>query len=126
MLENEKAMTDESVKMEQTGFARFLAVATITSAIIVAVALAVAFAKIAFLMFSDDNFIKDLIRDHFKFVVGLPGSAYSAYVIVVLLRQADGPIEFEALGLKLKGAAGQVLMWILCFMTFVSAIHILW
>jgi hypothetical protein len=38
----------------------------------------------------------------------LPIGATLAFVIVSFLRQIDGPIEFERLGFKFKGAAGQV------------------
>lgn len=48
-----------------------------------------------------------ILRDHFQAIVGLPGAAF---VLVVVLRQTDGPIEFDGLGFKFKGA-GQVVMW---------------
>jgi hypothetical protein len=37
-------------------------------------------------------------------------SAVASFGIVTFLRQSEGPIEFEALGLKFKGAAGQLVL----------------
>jgi hypothetical protein len=67
-----------------------------------------------------------MVHKHFDAIVGLPAAAAVAFVLVVFLRQAEGPIEFEAWGLKVKGAAGQVIMWVLCFLSIVFAIKWLW
>jgi hypothetical protein len=68
----------------------------------------------------------DVLAQHFAAVVGLPVAVTVAFVIVSFLRQTDGPIEFEGLGFKFKGAAGQVVMWALCFMSMAAAIHWCW
>ena len=68
----------------------------------------------------------EIIRDHWSAVVGLPGAAAVSFIIVVFLRQTEGPIEFEGLGFKFKGAAGQVAMWVICFLAFVVAIKLIW
>jgi hypothetical protein len=49
-----------------------------------------------------------------------------AFAIVVFLRQTDGPIEFEGLGFKFKGAAGQVVMWVISFSAIAGAIKLVW
>jgi len=67
-----------------------------------------------------------MVLRHFDAIVGLPAAAGIAFVLVVFLRQAEGPIEFEAWGLKVKGAAGQVILWVLCFLSIVVAIKWLW
>jgi hypothetical protein len=53
-----------------------------------------------------------VLKEHFGAIIGLPGAAAVAFVLVVFLRQTEGPIEFEGFGFKLKGAAGQILMWV--------------
>jgi hypothetical protein len=68
----------------------------------------------------------DLFLSKFHVVVGLPAAAIAAFVIVVFLRQASGPIEFEGFGFKFRGASGQVVLWIGCFLTIVGAIKWLW
>lgn len=55
-------------------------------------------------------FLKDVLREHLLVIVGVAEAAGASIAIVVFLRQTDGPIEFEGLGFKLKGAAGQVTM----------------
>jgi hypothetical protein len=67
-----------------------------------------------------------LMREHFAAVIGLPGAAAVAFALVGFLRQTDGPLEFEGLGFKFKGAAGQVVMWVLCFLAIAGAIKWLW
>ena len=54
------------------------------------------------------DFWKDLIKEHFPATLGLTGAAIVSFAIVVFLRQTEGPIELEGLGIKIKGAAGQV------------------
>ncbi|MGH6867765.1 MAG: hypothetical protein ACREDA_02595 [Methylocella sp.] len=54
--------------------------------------------------------LKDVLREHLLVIVGVAEAAGASIAIVVFLRQTDGPIEFEGLGFKLKGAAGQVTM----------------
>jgi len=68
----------------------------------------------------------DILYDHFAAIIGLPGAACVAFGIVAFLRQTDGPIEFEGFGFKFKGAAGQVVMWVLCFLAIAGAIKLLW
>src|ERR1700756_1220125 len=51
------------------------------------------------------------ILEHFPVVVGLPLAAAVSFLIVVLLPQAYGKIEFKALGLSFRGAAGPVVLW---------------
>ena len=67
-----------------------------------------------------------VLEEHFAAIIGLPGAAAAAFVLVVFLRQTEGPIEFEGLGFKLKGAAGQILMWVICFLALAGAIKLLW
>lgn len=69
---------------------------------------------------------EDVLRDHFAAIIGLPSAAAVSFAIVVVLRQTDGPIEFEALGFKFKGTAGQVVMWIACFLAIALAIRMCW
>lgn len=67
-----------------------------------------------------------VLKDHFAAIIGLPGAAAVSFAIVVFLRQTEGPIEFEGLGFKFRGAAGQVVMWIACFLAIAAAIKWTW
>jgi hypothetical protein len=68
----------------------------------------------------------DILKDHFAAIIGLPGAAAVAFILVIFLRQTDGPIEFEGFGFKIKGAAGQVILWAICFFVIAGAIKMLW
>jgi hypothetical protein len=68
----------------------------------------------------------EILKDHWSAIIGLPASAAVSFILVVFLRQTDGPIEFEGLGFKFKGAAGQVAMWVVCFLAFAGTIKLLW
>jgi hypothetical protein len=64
--------------------------------------------------------------NHFPAVLGLPGAAAGALVVVLLLRNTEGPIEFSGLGFSFKGASGPVVLWVLCFLAIVAGIRLLW
>jgi hypothetical protein len=49
-----------------------------------------------------------MLREHFADLVGIPMSALIAMCVVILLRFSAGPIEFEGLSFKFRGASGQV------------------
>ena len=74
----------------------------------------------------DQRFWDEILFKHFAAVIGLPGAAGGAFALVVFLRQTEGPIEFVGLGFTVKGAAGQLVMWILCFLSFVAGLKLLW
>ena len=73
-----------------------------------------------------DWYVEDVLRKHPLAIVGVPEAMGVALALVVFLRQTDGPIEFEGLGFKLKGAAGQVTMWIMTFLAIAGAMKLLW
>lgn len=59
-------------------------------------------------------------------VLGIPSCGMIALFIVLILRTTQGPIEFEGFGFKFRGASGPIIMWILCFLSSVSATKLLW
>jgi hypothetical protein len=67
-----------------------------------------------------------IAQKHFAVVVGLPMAAITSLFIVLVLEYVSGKIEFEIPGIKFKGAAGQIIFWIICFLTIVSSIKLLW
>jgi hypothetical protein len=67
-----------------------------------------------------------LVKDHFPATVGLPFAALAALCLVLLLEFKAGRMEFEALGLKFKGAAAPAIVWVLCFLSITLAIKLLW
>ena len=67
-----------------------------------------------------------LLEAHYVFFIGLPIAGLIAYFIVGTLENARGPIEFEALGFKFKGAGGPVIMWVIVFLALVISITLVW
>ena len=73
-----------------------------------------------------DAVLTELVVGRFPAIIGLPFAALAAFLVVALFRQGEGPIEFEIIGAKFKGAAGQILLWIACFLSISAAIKLLW
>ena len=73
-----------------------------------------------------EPWMMEVFRSHPSAVLGLPTGALAALCIVLFLEFKTGPIEFEALGLKFRGAAGEIVLWVVCFLAIVAAIKILW
>ncbi|MFT3827976.1 MAG: hypothetical protein QM731_28925 [Chitinophagaceae bacterium] len=67
-----------------------------------------------------------IAQKHFAAVVGLPMAAIAALFLVLVLEYVSGKIEFEIVGLKFKGAAGQIVFWVFCFLAIVMSIKLLW
>lgn len=57
-----------------------------------------------------------LAGDNASMLIALPQCAAVSFALVVFLRQTDGPITIEGLGFKFTGAAGPVILWILCYL----------
>ena len=59
-------------------------------------------------------------------IIGGPVCVMMALVIVLLLRNIEGPIEFEALSFKFRGASGPIVMWIFCYVALIFSVRFLW
>ena len=66
------------------------------------------------------------VFEHFGATVGLPLTAISALGLVLLLGFSAGPIEFEGLGFKFKGASGSIIFWVLSYLVLAGTIKLLW
>ncbi|WFB46945.1 hypothetical protein [Vibrio coralliilyticus] len=73
----------------------------------------------------DDRFIEEFYS-HLPAVVGIPGAMISSFVIVNVLEQVSGPIEFEGLDFRFEGASGPVVLWVMVFLAIVLSIKVLW
>jgi hypothetical protein len=68
----------------------------------------------------------DLYKKNFLVIIGLPLAAMASLFLVLILEYSKGPIEFEALGFKFKGASGPLVMWVICFLAIACAFKLLW
>jgi hypothetical protein len=73
-----------------------------------------------------DPVLTELVVRNFAAIIGLPFAFLAPFIVVALFRQAEGAIEIELTGLKLQGAAGQIVLWVLCFLAITGAIALLW
>lgn len=82
--------------------------------------------QLLFIYNTEMAFWQDLVRDHFAATLGLTGAGIVSFAIVVFLRQTEGPIEFEAFGMKFRGASGQVILWAFLLIVYTLCAKILW
>lgn len=73
-----------------------------------------------------DPLLTQMLTEHFAAIVGLPNVSLMAFVVVWAFRQSAGPMEIELPGLKLKGAAGPVLLWGVLVLLLAWAIRLVW
>jgi hypothetical protein len=67
-----------------------------------------------------------LLIEHFVAIFGLPSATAAAFVVVTLFRQGEEPIRIKALGFEVQGAAGPIVLWVLCFLAICGGIKLLW
>jgi hypothetical protein len=63
---------------------------------------------------------------YFPVTVGLPVAAVVSLLLILVLRETAGKLEFEALGFKFRGASGPVVLWVLCYLAITLSIKLLW
>lgn len=73
-----------------------------------------------------DNWFLTMVQQHPAATIGTAMSAITAFCLVALLEITRGPIEFDALGFKFKGASGPVILWVFCFLAMVFGVWLLW
>ena len=73
-----------------------------------------------------DPVLSDLVVKNFATIIGLPFAFIASFVVVALFRQSEGQVDFEGFGFKFSGAAGQIVLWVLCFLVISGCIKLLW
>jgi hypothetical protein len=73
-----------------------------------------------------EPWMMEIFRTHPGAVLGLPMAALAALCIVLFLEAKSGQIEFEGFGFKFRGASGEIILWVICFLAIVAAIKALW
>ena len=72
------------------------------------------------------SWIMDVHRAHYAATVAVPVAMVEAFFLVLILKQFAGDMEFEVLGFKFRGASGPLVLWVLCFLTIIFAVWLLW
>jgi hypothetical protein len=82
---------------------------------------------IAYAYLTHTTLIVAILEQHFAAIVGLPAIAALAFLIVITFEARFDAIEMEFFGIvKFKGAAGPIILWVLCVLTMSSCIRMLW
>jgi len=72
------------------------------------------------------DWLLEIFKVHFAALFLVPMAALMSMCVVVLLRYTAGAIEFKGLGFDFKGASGQVVLWVFCFLALIAALKLLW
>jgi hypothetical protein len=72
--------------------------------------------------FKPDSASIDIMKEHFKAVIGIPAAYLASLFLVLLLKQKEKPIEFRGLSFEFKGASGEIILWVFSFLSIVYAI----
>ncbi len=74
-----------------------------------------------------ESWFLQMVREHPAGTLGVAMGAISAFSVVAVLDIfARDPIEIKFFQFELKGAAGPVVLWIVCFLAFVAGTELLW
>jgi len=74
-----------------------------------------------------DSWLLQMIQAQPAGTLGLAMGAISAFSVVAVLDVfARDPIEIRFFQFELKGAAGPVVLWVVCFLAFIAATKVLW
>jgi hypothetical protein len=70
----------------------------------------------------DDGGVSDSCRSRSRPAIGRA----RCNCIVLYLEAKSGLIEFEGFGFKFRGASGEIILWVICFLAIMAAIKALW
>jgi len=74
-----------------------------------------------------DSWFLRLVTEHPGGTIGVAIAAVSAFSVVAVLDVLSrDPLEIKFFGFELKGAAGPVLLWVICFLAMVAGGNALW
>ena len=73
-----------------------------------------------------ENWFLKMVQEHPAATMGVGIGAITSFFIVAVLKLTAGEVSFEALGFKFHGAAGQVVLWVMCFLAMSFATWLLW
>ena len=73
-----------------------------------------------------DPWMVRLVEKQFAAMVLVPMAGLGSLCLVLMLRLSSGPIEFKGIGFEFRGASGQLVLWVVCFIALVAAIKLLW
>lgn len=74
-----------------------------------------------------ESWFLSMLKERPSATLGIAMASISAFSVVAVLDVLSrDPIEIKFLGFELKGAAGPVVLWVVCFFAVVLAMQALW
>jgi len=73
-----------------------------------------------------DSRLFDKIVEHYAVFLTVPCAGFAALILVVCLDQAYGTVNFSIFELRFEGASGQIILWILVYLSIILSIKLLW
>ena len=70
--------------------------------------------------------IWDVIIKQWLGMIVFPSACFASLVVVMVLDQAAGDIEFSGLGFQFKGAAGPLVIWAMLIIVMAISLRLLW
>jgi hypothetical protein len=67
-----------------------------------------------------------IVTKNLAAIAGLPFSFIAAFTVVALFRQSETPLDFSGFGLTMKGAAGEIVLWVICYLAISGSLAWLW
>jgi hypothetical protein len=67
-----------------------------------------------------------IFQHHYAVIFGLPGAALVSFILVIVFEVHFDKIDGVFSILKFRGASGPIILWVLCFLSIVSAMKLLW
>lgn len=122
-----KSVTSEPGVGSAAHFSPWMKRAFVWSVIIGAGCIGISYtAFVVYWTWQQEGWVKDIIRQHFAATVGLPLAGVGGFLLVQILQISSGRIEFEAWGIKLRGASGPVVLWAITFVVIAFTIKFMW
>ena len=135
MLEDESLARQARIEADSAGsssainYVHIMARRVIVWAAIVATAgfAGVGLSLISYILIRNNTWFNKIMQQHFAAVVGMPGIAALAFLIVITFEARFDAIEMEFFGImRFKGASGPIVLWVLCVITMACCVRMLW
>lgn len=76
--------------------------------------------------FRNSSELNNILEQHILVTIGIPLAIMTSATIVAIFELQSGSIEFQIFDIRYKGAASQIIMWVIVFLVIVAALKILW
>jgi|SRR5215469_15726975 len=111
----------------QSRYRRFLEDLAVTLAVVGAVAFSVGLVYLSYFSSAPQKeWLRKIVAEHPGTAIGVPLAGVWATCVVFLFKAVSGPIEFEIVGVRLKGGSAPAVLWTIAFLSIATAMKLLW